>query len=260
MILRRLALRLREQDWIAIAIELMVVVLGVFIGLQAANWNDDRLSAQRGIGFTERLHDDLRLEAWNYEMQIGYYGQVRANAIRAADALSGRSALSDHDLLAAAYRATQYNENTRQRTTYDELISTGEMHLVADLSLRRLAMEIYSAPNFDIVTEEGRASQYRRHFRKRVPHQVQAAVAEACGDRIVANGDYAAMASVLDYPCDIDLPAAELTEAARLLRDDPETLPLLRLRIADTGTNVSQFADYLPELRAALRRIAEEGQ
>jgi hypothetical protein len=33
---------------------------------------------------------------------------------------------------------------------------------------------------------------------------------------------------------------------------------LLRLRIADTGTNISQFDAYLPDLREALRRVAAE--
>ena len=258
MILRRLGKALKEQNWTSIVVEFVLLVAGVFFGLQAANWNEDRLSAQRGVGFTERLRDDLRLEAWNYEMQIGYYGQVRENAIRAADALSGRISLSDEALIAAAYRATQYNENTRQRTTYDELISTREMHLVTDLALRKLAMEIYSAPNFDLITEEGRASQFRQLFRKRVPHPVQFAVAQACGDRVVPNGSYAAIGTALDYPCTIDLPPADIAEAARLLRDDADTLPLLRLRIADTGTNISQFDAYLPDLRNALRRIAAE--
>ena len=257
-IARRAIDSLRRKDWSATGIELVVVILGVFIGLQAANWNEDRLSAQRGVGFTARLKQDLRVEAWNYEMQIGYYQQVRANAIRAADALSGRSVLSDEALLAAAYRATQYNENTRQRTTYDELISTGEMHLVADMALRKLAMEMYSLPNIELIAEEGRFSQYRQLFRKRIPHQVQAAVAAACGDRVIPSGDYAGIGSALDYPCAIDVPAADLAEAARILREDPETLPLLRLRIADTGTNISQFDAYLPDLREALRRVAAE--
>lgn len=35
MILHRLAIRFRQQDWLAVAIELVVVVLGVFIGLRA---------------------------------------------------------------------------------------------------------------------------------------------------------------------------------------------------------------------------------
>ena len=42
MILRRMAANLRAQNWIGVAIELAIVIVGVFIGLQAANWNQDR--------------------------------------------------------------------------------------------------------------------------------------------------------------------------------------------------------------------------
>ena len=38
----RLAGHLRQQDWAAVAIDLAIVVLGVFLGIQASNWNDER--------------------------------------------------------------------------------------------------------------------------------------------------------------------------------------------------------------------------
>ncbi len=39
MIYKRVGARLRAQDWLAIVIELGIVVLGVFIGTWVANWN-----------------------------------------------------------------------------------------------------------------------------------------------------------------------------------------------------------------------------
>ena len=125
MILRRLTQSLKAQNWTAIWIEFVLLVLGVFLGIQVSNWNATRIEQQKSAEFTQRLKSDLRVEAWNYEMQISYYGQVQRNAQRAADALSGHDPLSDEALLIAAYRATQYNANTHQRATYDELTSTG---------------------------------------------------------------------------------------------------------------------------------------
>ncbi len=40
MILRRLANAIRQQDWFVVTIDILIVVLGVFIGIQMANWND----------------------------------------------------------------------------------------------------------------------------------------------------------------------------------------------------------------------------
>lgn len=39
MILRRLSTALRKQDWVTVVVETLIVVFGVFIGLQVNNWN-----------------------------------------------------------------------------------------------------------------------------------------------------------------------------------------------------------------------------
>lgn len=47
MILRRIAEALRRQDWLTVAIEFVIVVVGVFIGIQVSNWNDARAEEER---------------------------------------------------------------------------------------------------------------------------------------------------------------------------------------------------------------------
>ncbi len=52
MILRRLATALREQNWFTVALEILIVVVGIFVGLQADQWNQsrkDRLVEQQYI-------------------------------------------------------------------------------------------------------------------------------------------------------------------------------------------------------------------
>lgn len=259
MILRRIAANFRRQDWTAVAIELVVVVLGVFIGVQASNWHENLATQRKAAIFTQRLKADLRAEAWNYEMQIGYYGQVQDNAQRAVDALSGHTPLTDDALLVAAFRATQYNDNVRQPATYDELTSTGELGLIRDVALRKLAMSVYTTSEFEWFIDEGRRSPYRAVFRKRVPYRVQAALDAACGDHAVPVGDFAGIATKLDYPCHVDGPPAEIAASAKVLRGDPEILALLNQRIADIGTNVGNLTVYdYDALREGLRAIAKE--
>jgi len=74
MILRRLTENLKQQHWTAIAIELVIVVLGVFIGTQVSNWNEERETNLKGDLFTERLKTDLRAEDWTYQFMISYRG------------------------------------------------------------------------------------------------------------------------------------------------------------------------------------------
>jgi hypothetical protein len=43
MILRRLAEGIRKQDWFIVVLEILIVVFGIFAGLQVDDWNRARL-------------------------------------------------------------------------------------------------------------------------------------------------------------------------------------------------------------------------
>lgn len=47
MILQRLATSIRKQDWFTVFIETLIVVLGVFLGIQLGNWNEARADRAR---------------------------------------------------------------------------------------------------------------------------------------------------------------------------------------------------------------------
>ena len=55
MILRRITGAFRRQDWFTVAIETLIVVLGVFLGLQASNWNADRLAHAQADDLLQRM-------------------------------------------------------------------------------------------------------------------------------------------------------------------------------------------------------------
>ena len=47
MILRRFSESLKEQNWTAILIEFVLLVVGVFLGIQVSNWNEARIGQAR---------------------------------------------------------------------------------------------------------------------------------------------------------------------------------------------------------------------
>ncbi len=59
MLLRRLAEALRRQDWFTVLIEFLIVVLGIFVGLQVSNWNEQRVFANRERVYLGQLHDEI---------------------------------------------------------------------------------------------------------------------------------------------------------------------------------------------------------
>ena len=59
MTLRRLWKHIAAQNWFAVCIDLVVVVVGVFVGIQVANWNEARLENARRAQIVKALIADI---------------------------------------------------------------------------------------------------------------------------------------------------------------------------------------------------------
>ena len=246
MILRRVIKHVRDQEWTAITIDFIIVVIGVVVGIQVSNWNTERQTQRRAEVFSERLMHDLQIEAWLYQSLIEYYDDVLDNAERAIIALSSDTDISDEQFLINAYRASQYSYNDRVRETYDELISTGEIGLISDNILRETAASIYNTPLFNLILDSGKDSDFRRIFRSSVPTEIQRVLLNECGDIIVDAGDYNALIDSLDYKCSLGIPESQIKDAVSALRANISTLPALRVRLADAETALALLKQNQP--------------
>lgn len=59
MMLRRLTKHLKDQNWFAVGLDFFIVIVGVFIGIQVANWNDfhkDKIGLAASL---ERLDNEV---------------------------------------------------------------------------------------------------------------------------------------------------------------------------------------------------------
>ena len=58
MILRKLAEAVRKQSWSTIILEVLIVVVGIFFGLQVDAWNQNRKDRTAEAVYLERLRAD----------------------------------------------------------------------------------------------------------------------------------------------------------------------------------------------------------
>jgi hypothetical protein len=146
MILRRVIAHVRNQEWTAIAIDFVIVVVGVFIGIQVSNWNEGRVLRER-----ERIHLEQLLVDLESDRDTGARGVAAANRIDdAADAvlavLEGApqaAAVSDADLMRFLLEAGYAYLPQGNPTTYNEMISTGGLGLMQSIQLKRALGEYY---------------------------------------------------------------------------------------------------------------------
>lgn len=69
MILRRLADAFRRQDWFTVSLEIVIVMIGIFLGLQVNAWKQSRIDRADEAVFLQALYQDvLELEKTSNEL------------------------------------------------------------------------------------------------------------------------------------------------------------------------------------------------
>jgi hypothetical protein len=147
MVLRRVTEHLGKQHWTAVFLDLVVVVVGVFLGIQAANWNESRKERVEERRYYAQILDDLRVD-----QQALMWAQKRADTfdVAAEDTLRamrsglpqnlapGRLAIQIH------YAGFLYIPHPSRRT-YDELISAGKLGLLRNRAAKAAIADYYES-------------------------------------------------------------------------------------------------------------------
>ena len=150
MILARLTRALREQNWLAVAIEFTIVVAGVVIGFQVSQWADDRALEQRREAALERLHDEAEQIVAYHQSHLDLHEHMNALRTEAIERLIANDwadanpadmaqALNSVGILPAAYPP---------RTVYDELVNAGEFANIGSPELRTAISAYYAQLTF----------------------------------------------------------------------------------------------------------------
>ena len=172
MLLRRVVEHMRRQEWTAIAIDFVIVVVGVFIGIQVANWNEARVNDARATGYLERIQNDLEADLSNYNDRIHFWAAVSEygrNGLAYAD--TGQvSDMTQWDLLLAYFQASQVAEFVTTDTTYEELKSAGELGLITNIDLRNSLGTYYTNAGNPALSER---PAYRENVRGIIPMDLQ---------------------------------------------------------------------------------------
>jgi hypothetical protein len=203
MILRRVIKHFRHQEWTAIFLDFLIVVVGVFVGLQVSNWNDARLREQTAQTYIERLREDLAANQEDISQRLSYFRQTRTNALQALSALDQPPEALGEPFLVDIYQASQMLQREYGRDTYNEILSVGANNAISDVAVRRRLANFYRSIKGQTLTLRGKTS-YRELIRRNMPYKVQQAIRAACDD-IVATGENGEPVLALPSDCDPDL-------------------------------------------------------
>ena len=256
MILRRLTQNLRMQNWTAIGIEFVLLVLGVYLGILAANWNLDRAARQETGKLLSQLETELGEMVVDLDSMDSYYAVSGRYATRALAGWSGDPKVSDSEFVIAAYQASQINGVGTNSSVWAEIFGADNLRNVDDLPLRQNLRSLMTF-DYDLVDLNAAKSRYREEVRKVIPDAQQDAVRERCGDIQKPNGTL-----VLPATCDLVLPPAEAARTAAALRARPDLVGELNWHGALVATqlqNVDALREYSRLLAAKINSQGGSG-
>ena len=215
MLLRRITDHVRAQNWTAIAINFVIVVVGVFIGIQVSNWNEDRQTASRTQNYYSRLIDDLDSERRALLARLDYMAVTDKYGQSALAAFNDPSAKRTSQFLIALYQASQIWTYSVQRATYDEILSSGVADAIPEPELRTQLANVFlnaEATRQIIVA----TTPYRQQIRLYLPNSIQTAIRESCDDRFIPT-ERNLMFLELSESCAIEFDQDQIIEAIEAL-------------------------------------------
>jgi hypothetical protein len=231
MYLRRIREHIAAQNWFAVAIELFIVVLGVFFGMQVNNWNQDRLDREQGRAYYARIADDLGTDIHAWQTSIAYQLSVQTHAKAALAALQQPRAHLGQQFLIDAYQATQIAPRPVTRGAYDEAVSRGVFNQVADVRMRDRITNYYVLGD-GLGAIFGAIAPFRERLRRQMPWAASAAIIAHCSD-IFTPDEHGAVMVALPETCDPGLTSAQVADAVAQIRAAPDIALDLNRQIND---------------------------
>lgn len=173
MILSRVIEHVKAQHWTAVFLDFVIVVVGVFIGLQVQDWNaarHDRADARR---YRERLVTDMQISVSRNQKQIDYGRNQIEQLDLVLTALTSCHLDADKEAAfdAGLYNMGKFDLPTMVMGTIDELNATGGFPLIGDAALRRIISETVRVYRTEFAIEPqltGRVVPHVNYVRSRV--------------------------------------------------------------------------------------------
>jgi hypothetical protein len=162
MILRRLSEHVKAQNWFAVALDFIIVVVGILIAFQITAWNEQRADRAKEALYLSELIEDLNADLAEID-SIKRTAEIRMGALERILALAGaepRRTLTfdavtftfdpappfqSDDPYEANIQLTNTPDLDGSRETFQALISTGDLGLIRNRDLARQTQTYYAA-------------------------------------------------------------------------------------------------------------------
>ena len=154
MLLRRLMAHVRGENWFAVALDLLVVVVGLFIGLQIDTWWEGQKEARVESVYLMEIQEDFEANRSSLDEEIRVAEQTISDMIT----LHAQSSLPEPSLSFSELNARFTSINNMPTfvlatRAYDNLTGSGDLKLLRNRPLKNALAEYYAAAELTAVVQ-----------------------------------------------------------------------------------------------------------
>ena len=217
MIIRKLTEAIRTQDWFTVSIEFVIVVAGIFVGLQVDDWNQERLGRSLEQEYLLRLTQDIQSDIAVFD-DLEKIFEIKAAIVAEIRDLPPQDIVTRRaDKLALELDYSNWKALPRiQSATYQELEASGRMILLSNQTLRSELSDYYTGYRLiqNILAEP--IGDFRLMFHQSLPGEryLDMRLAERIGD---PNWVVKALQNLRSRPGFVEAANAEIGYAADMM-------------------------------------------
>ena len=255
MILHRAMKHVKNHDWFAMILDVVVVIAGILIAIQMDEWNQARKDANASLSYYQRLIADFEADITNMEARLTYVSTAMRYGKEALDHLDS-DAPADAKYLIALYQASQVWQFAGRRPTYDELLNKDIAIAIPDEQLRLKMSSYYLLIETSGIFLEQR-TPYRQEIRSYLPDSIQHTVRAQCGDIFIFD-ERMIETSQLPQTCTLEFSAEQIHEAEVQLSHYKNLKTHLTLRLSHLDLQILEYQDMLKRTNLILKAFREQ--
>jgi hypothetical protein len=242
VLLRRFTEHLEEQNWFAVGLDLSIVVVGVFIGLQVQQWANEKERVRQETEYLQRLHNEVETLISTRQPILETRNRWHVELQSALQAIFDETTteLTDDQCRGIAYNYYVSNP-TDHLGSLLELQSSGQTSIIRNARVSQ-ALQDYLLTRARARDSQAQLSQLIEPSGNAHPHLVQLQAPTIVGDGEVALGRYL---------CDL--------EGMRANHAFLQDLELAQSLVAFHYFDNSRVSASLQELRNVLDDVLSQG-
>lgn len=139
MLLRRFAKHIKDQNWFAVGLDVLVVIVGIFLGMQVSDWNDQINEREEEKILQDRLSLDVDTSSRSIERSLSRIELALENQRGAAELILDNGVNAEN--IAKFYELRKSFDvlfSIRADTgTLNEIFSSGKIVILRNTELRK---------------------------------------------------------------------------------------------------------------------------